>query len=132
MAKLESEVNITTPLNVEDMEIQTIFIHSSSFFNIEILKRQDKLFRFHKWVNHGSCHASKDANSLTAQMTVNDILNAFSKLCRKSIVPKYLKQEIISQFSIQSNRGPQIRVAAALRQVHFYINHRTRTHSEQK
>jgi hypothetical protein len=50
---------------------------------------------------------------LAAFTILRDHVKAWWKLCRKSIVPRYLSLDIISHVSIQSNKGPNSLEAVA-------------------
>ena len=64
----------------------------------------------------------KEKNDRMVCVKARNHLTAFWKLCRNSIVPKYLTLETISQVSIQSRRGPHKRDAVASRKVVFSRN----------
>jgi hypothetical protein len=56
-----------------------------------------------------------EKKDLVVCVTIRNQVTAFSKLCRNSIVPRYLILETISQVSIQSKSGPNKLEAVALR-----------------
>jgi hypothetical protein len=56
-----------------------------------------------------------EKKDLVVRVTIRNQVTAFSKLCRNSIVPRYLILETISQVSIQSKSGPHKLDAVAFR-----------------